>query len=72
MPVADAPAQLLTVQDLKVHFPIRAGVFQRQVGAVKAVDGVSFSSTRAKPWPRRRSRLWQVDDRPGIDGRSFR
>lgn len=39
---ADPPA-LLTVDDLRVHFPIRSGFFQRQVGAVKAVDGVSFS-----------------------------
>ena len=35
---------LLQVKDLRVHFPVRRGlVFQRQVGAVKAVDGVSFS-----------------------------
>ncbi|WIJ27171.1 ABC transporter ATP-binding protein [Devosia sp. RR2S18] len=34
---------LLSVNDLEVHFPIRAGVLQRQVGAVKAVDGISFS-----------------------------
>ncbi len=33
---------LLTVEDLKVHFPIRKGLFKRTVGAVKAVDGVSF------------------------------
>jgi oligopeptide transport system ATP-binding protein len=33
---------LLRVENLKKHFPIRRGVFQRQVGAVKAVDGVSF------------------------------
>jgi oligopeptide transport system ATP-binding protein len=34
---------LLTVTDLKVHFPIRRGVlFDRTVGHVKAVDGVSF------------------------------
>jgi len=33
---------LLRVQDLKMHFPIFAGVFRRQVGAIKAVDGVSF------------------------------
>jgi oligopeptide/dipeptide ABC transporter ATP-binding protein len=35
---------LLTVQDLRIHFPIRSGLFiQRQIGAVKAVDGVSFA-----------------------------
>lgn len=33
---------LLQVRDLKKHFPIYRGVFQRQVGAVRAVDGVSF------------------------------
>ena len=33
---------LLEVRDLKMHFPIRRGVFGRTVGYVKAVDGVSF------------------------------
>ncbi|MEM8531604.1 MAG: oligopeptide/dipeptide ABC transporter ATP-binding protein [Chloroflexota bacterium] len=33
---------LLDVRDLKMHFPIRKGLLQRQVGQVKAVDGVSF------------------------------
>jgi peptide/nickel transport system ATP-binding protein len=36
-------ALLLEVTDLKVHFPIRSGVLQRQTGSVKAVDGVSFA-----------------------------
>lgn len=39
---------LLSVDNLQVHFPIRAGVLQRQVGAVKAVDGVSFSLGRGE------------------------
>lgn len=34
---------LLSVNDLKVYFPIQRGVFRRTVGHVKAVDGVSFS-----------------------------
>jgi peptide/nickel transport system ATP-binding protein len=34
---------LLEVRDLKKHYPIRRGVFRRQVGAVKAVDGISFA-----------------------------
>jgi oligopeptide transport system ATP-binding protein len=34
---------LLEVTGLKVHFPIRRGVFRRPTGAVKAVDGVSFA-----------------------------
>jgi oligopeptide/dipeptide ABC transporter ATP-binding protein len=33
---------LLRVDNLVKHFPIMRGVFQRQVGAVRAVDGVSF------------------------------
>jgi oligopeptide/dipeptide ABC transporter ATP-binding protein len=33
---------LLQVRDLTKHFPIKRGVFARQVGTVKAVDGVSF------------------------------
>jgi ABC-type oligopeptide transport system ATPase subunit len=33
---------LLRVEDLQTHFPIRAGLLQRTVGYVKAVDGVSF------------------------------
>lgn len=34
---------LLTVNDLKVHFPIKKGVFSRTVGYVYAVDGVSLT-----------------------------
>jgi peptide/nickel transport system ATP-binding protein len=36
-------SKLLEVVDLKVHFPIRKGLFKRVVGQVKAVDGVSLS-----------------------------
>ncbi len=32
----------LKVDDLKVHFPIKKGIFKRTVGHVKAVDGVSL------------------------------
>ena len=35
-------AALVQVRDLKMHFPIYAGLFRRQVGSLKAVDGVSF------------------------------
>ncbi len=33
---------ILDVEDLKIHFPVYGGLIQKQVGAVKAVDGVSF------------------------------
>ncbi|MGH8765570.1 MAG: dipeptide ABC transporter ATP-binding protein, partial [Burkholderiales bacterium] len=39
---ASAPV-LMEATDLKVHFPIRRGVFRRTVGQVKAVDGVSLA-----------------------------
>jgi len=34
---------LLRVKALKKHFPIRSGVFKRQTGVVRAVDGVDLS-----------------------------
>lgn len=37
---------LLDVAGLETHFPIRKGLLRRQVGAVRAVDGVSFSISR--------------------------
>jgi oligopeptide transport system ATP-binding protein len=46
---ASPPDQVLRVQDLKVHFPITAGIIaRRQVGTVKAVDGVSFDVARGE------------------------
>jgi oligopeptide transport system ATP-binding protein len=40
---------LLRVEGLKKHFPITKGiVIQRQVGAVKAVDGISFEIIRGE------------------------
>jgi peptide/nickel transport system ATP-binding protein len=40
---------LLAVQDLKVYFPIRSGiVFERRIGDIKAVDGVSFELRRGE------------------------
>jgi oligopeptide transport system ATP-binding protein len=41
--------ELLRVEDLKVYFPIKTGlVIQRQVGEVRAVDGVSFTMRRGE------------------------
>ena len=43
-PAALRPNALLAVSGLEKHFPIRHGILiQRQVGAVRAVDGVAFS-----------------------------
>jgi oligopeptide transport system ATP-binding protein len=40
---------LVAVKDLKKHFPIQRGiVIQRTVGAVKAVDGITFNITRGE------------------------
>jgi len=39
---------LLRVDNLVKHFPIMRGVFQKQVGAVRAVDGVSFEVKRGE------------------------
>ncbi|MGA3067373.1 MAG: oligopeptide/dipeptide ABC transporter ATP-binding protein [Tepidisphaeraceae bacterium] len=35
-------APLLSVRDLRTHFPIKRGVLSRTAGYIKAVDGVSF------------------------------
>ena len=39
---------LLSVRDLKVHFPVKGGVFQRTVDLIKAVDGISFDVPRGE------------------------
>lgn len=46
--VANNNEILLRVKDLKMHFPIHRGFLQRQVGAVHAVDGVSFEVKRGE------------------------
>lgn len=45
---APAGAPLLTVRGLTKHFPIRRGLLQRVVGAVQAVDEVSFEVHRGE------------------------
>src|SRR5215208_1271964 len=42
-PADPAAAEILTLDDVKVHFPIKRGVLRRTVGYIKAVDGVSFT-----------------------------
>src|SRR6185312_5304792 len=40
---------LLDVDDLYMHFPLTQGIlFQRKVGAVQAVDGLSFNVTKGE------------------------
>jgi oligopeptide transport system ATP-binding protein len=39
---------MVDVRDLKKHFPIMKGVFRKQVGSIKAVDGVSFQIFRGE------------------------
>ena len=39
---APSKKPLVEVRNLKMHFPIYAGLLRRRVGEVKAVDGVSF------------------------------
>jgi len=40
----------LEVKDLNVHFPIRGGILNRKIDAVRAVDGVSFQIEAGKTY----------------------
>src|SRR5688500_12484592 len=42
------PKNIVEVDDLKVHFPIRSGIFKTVAGSVKAVDGVTFDVRRGE------------------------
>ncbi len=46
-PTADG-GDIVTVEDLKVYFPIRAGFLQRTIGNVRAVDGIDFEVRRGE------------------------
>ena len=69
---------ILEVRDLVKHYPLTQGIlFKKQIGAVKAVDGVSFDLRGGRDARHRgRVRLRQVDGRqdagqPGAaDGRA--
>jgi oligopeptide transport system ATP-binding protein len=41
-------SRILQLEDVKKYFPIRRGFFQKTVGWVKAVDGVSFEIQKGK------------------------
>jgi len=48
-PASSDGEALLRTEDLKVHFPITEGlIFERKVGAVRAVDGVSLEVRRGE------------------------
>ncbi|HHJ4328441.1 TPA: ATP-binding cassette domain-containing protein, partial [Klebsiella pneumoniae] len=48
-PAANPPGEpLLQVSDLRVWFPVKAGVLRRTRGHVKAVDGIDFSLPRGQ------------------------
>jgi oligopeptide transport system ATP-binding protein len=43
------PEELLVVENLEKHFPITRGIiFQKEIGRVRAVDGVSFSVNKGE------------------------
>ncbi len=43
-----AAKSILKIEDLQVHFPIKAGLMQRTVGQIRAVDGVSLDIRRGE------------------------
>jgi len=45
MPMGDT---LLSVEGLRVHFPIRSAMLRRQIGSVRAVDGVDLTVARGE------------------------
>jgi len=48
-PATPSAGDILKVDNLVMHFPITQGIiFQRQIGAVRAVDGVSFAIKRGE------------------------
>jgi oligopeptide transport system ATP-binding protein len=47
-PVAPVAPTLITIENLKTYYPIRAGLLRRVVGNVRAVDDVSFEIRRGE------------------------
>ena len=65
-------APLLEVKNLVKHFPIYKGwLLSRQVGSVKAVDGISFSINRGDLRSGGRVGMRQVYHRP-VDSAAYR
>jgi len=47
-PTVELSETILSVQGLKVHFPIKKGLFKRTVGFVKAVDGIDLTIQKGR------------------------
>jgi oligopeptide/dipeptide ABC transporter ATP-binding protein len=47
-PAGDEAEVLLRVENLSMHFPVYRGIIRRQVGVIKAVDGISFDIHRGE------------------------
>ncbi|OYT33229.1 peptide ABC transporter substrate-binding protein, partial [Archaeoglobales archaeon ex4484_92] len=45
---SESKQNLLVVNGLKVWFPIKSGIFQKTIGYIRAVDGVSFGIEKGK------------------------
>ena len=43
-----AEGEILRIEGLVKHFPIRGGLLKRQIGQVHAVDGVDLTYARAR------------------------
>ena len=41
---------LLEIRDLKKYFPVGEGLFSRNKGSVKAVDGVNLTVNEGETW----------------------
>ena len=64
--------EVVACDDLKIHFPIKAGVLRHTVGHVKAVDGVTLSIREGQTIGiRRRERLRQDHSRAGAAAADF-
>jgi len=46
--MTDSDEPLLAVEDLETHYPVTRGLLRREVGRVRAVDGVSFELRRGE------------------------
>lgn len=46
--ISTPPPNLVSVRDLKMHFPVTEGALMKTTGYVKAVDGVSFDIRRGE------------------------